>query len=97
MWYNKLENEDVDLKVELLPKIAEVLQVPVQELTQVNDSNYFSTVNNNSTIKNIANVVNDNAEIKELYEKLLASKDLVIAEKDERIKLLEAIIGKNKK
>lgn len=89
MWYNKLENEEVDLKVVLLPKITEVLQVRVQELPQVNDSNYFSTVNNNSTIKNIANIVHNNTEIKQLYEKLLASKDLVIAEKDARIKLLE--------
>ncbi|MCC6691515.1 MAG: helix-turn-helix transcriptional regulator [Bacteroidia bacterium] len=89
VWYNKLENDEVAIKVDILPKLAEIFKVPVQELTQVNDSNYFSTTNNNSQIKNIANVVNDNSEIKELYEKLLNSKNDLLAEKDLRIKNLE--------
>ena len=94
VWYNKLENDEIDIKVDLLPKLADIFKVPVQELTQINDSNYFSTTNNNSQIKNIANVVNDNSEIKELYEKLLASKNELLSEKDSRIKILEVMLNK---
>lgn len=95
-WYNKLENDEIDIKVDLLPKLAEIFNVPVQELTQINDSNYFSTINNNSQIKNIANIVNDNAEIKELYEKLILSKDELLKEKDNRISYLQKILESSK-
>ncbi len=92
-WYNKLENDEIDIKVDLLPKLAEIFKVPVQELTQVNDSNYFSTTNNHSQIKNIANIVNDNAEIKELYDKLIISKDELLKEKQNRIDYLEKLLN----
>jgi len=38
--------------------------------------------------------VNDNSEIKELYEKLLTAKNVIISEKDVRIKLLEDLLNK---
>ena len=97
VWYNKLENDEIDIKLDLLPKLAEIFKTPVQELTQISDSNYFSTTNTNSQIKNIANVVNDNSESKELYEKLLTSHKQLLDEKDARIKILENLLHKNQK
>ena len=101
VWYNRLEQNEIDIKVDLLPKLAKIFDVPVQDLTEINGSNFFSSNNTNSQIKNIANVVNDNDSIKELYERLLISKDELLSnhkellkEKDYRIESLEKILKK---
>jgi transcriptional regulator with XRE-family HTH domain len=88
VWYNKLENDEIDIKVDLLPKLAEILKVPIHELTQINGSSYFNS-HNNGTVKNMANVVNDNQEVKELYEEIIKVKNHLLTEKDLRIKMLE--------
>jgi len=88
VWYNKLENDEIDIKVDLLPKLAEIFKVPVQELTQINGGNYFSS-NNNGNVKNIANIVHDNQEVKELYEELIKAKNELLLAKDLRIMQLE--------
>ena len=88
VWYNKLENDEIDIKVDLLPKLAEIFKVPVHDLTQINGENYFSS-HNNLNVKNIANVVNDNQEVKELFEELIKVKNELLQEKDLRIKMLE--------
>lgn len=95
VWYNRLEQNEIDIKVNLLPKLAKIFGVPVQDLTEVNGSNFFSSNNSNSQIKNIANVVNENDSIKELYERLLIVKDDLIKEKELQIKNLLSMI-KNK-
>ena len=33
VWYNKLEQNEIDIKVDLLPKLAKIFDVPVQDLT----------------------------------------------------------------
>jgi transcriptional regulator with XRE-family HTH domain len=92
VWYNKLENNEIDVKVDFLAKIAEIFDVPVYELTQLNGTNYFSSNNANSTIKNIANVVNDNQELKHLYDSLIECKNIIIQEKEERLEMQKKII-----
>ncbi len=96
VWYNKLENNEIDIKVDLLPKIAEIFNVPVTELTEVNGSNYFSSNNTNSQIKNIGNVINDNESLKENYEKVIAAKNETIISLHEQIQQLKTIITSKK-
>ena len=97
VWYNKLENNEVDIKVDLLPKIADVLKVPVTELTEINGSNYFSSNNTHSQIKNIGNVINDNESLKENYEKIIAAKNETIVSLQQQIHQLKVIVEKTKK
>lgn len=97
VWYNRLEQNEIDIKVDLLPKLAKIFDVPVQDLTQVNGSSFFSSNNSNSQIKNIANVVNDNEAAKEMYERLIKSKDEIIATQLELITQLKESVSFIKK
>ena len=92
VWYNRLEQNEIDIKVDLLPKLAKIFDVPVQDLTQVNGSSFFSSNNTNSQIRNIANIVNDNEAAKEMYERLINSKDeIIISQKETIIQLKNTI------
>ena len=97
VWYNKLENNEIDIKVDLLPRLAEIFNVPVTELTEINGSNYFSSNNTHSQIKNIGNVINDNENMKENYEKVIAAKNETIVSLHEQIDQLKQMVEKSKK
>lgn len=87
-WYIKLENDEVSIKLDLLPKIAAIFNIPVNELTQVNGQNYFQTTNHNTQVKNVASIIHENDKLETLYKTLLEAKDSIILEKEERIKIL---------
>lgn len=91
--YNKLERGETILSLERVYKISLVLEVNLSEILGLNFENQFNQTNkDNSTghlyhqqIQQIENFYQDS---KDVYEKLISSKE-------EQIKLLNLIIEKN--
>ena len=86
--YRKIEMGETKLTVERLFCIAEILKVPLSDL--LDTENMLQQTNNENATgyqQKIANFYQDN---KEVYEKLLNSKD-------EQISLLKSIIENSKK
>ena len=86
--YRKIEIGETKLTLERLFKIAEILNEPVSSLLEA-DGNVFNQTNNENSTGNqyqqtIENFYHEN---KEVYEKLLKSKD-------EQIELLKSMLGK---
>ena len=85
--YRKIEIGETKLTVERLFKIAEILKESVSNLLEV-DGNVFNQTNNeNSGNQYQQKIENFYHENKEVYEKLLKSKD-------EQIELLKSMVGK---
>jgi len=86
--YRKIEIGETKLTVERLFKIAEILDEPVSNLLEVSGSVFNQTNNESSTghqyQQQIENFYHEN---KEVYEKLLKSKD-------EQIELLKSVLEK---
>ena len=98
MWYIKIENDDTDIKFEQLKKVAEILDVSLNDIISFDDKVLF---NNNRHIydgENGSNIINNYPfdEMKTLYEKLLSEKEQRIQDKDAIIKELKEIINRNK-
>lgn len=84
--YRKIEKRETNLTVERLFKIAEILGEKVSKLLD-SDENTFNQTNNDSATGNQYQQTIENfyQENKEVYERLIASKD-------EQIKLLNRLI-----
>ena len=87
--YRKIEMGETKLSLERLFKIAEVLQESISSLLEAAEENIFNQTNSENTIGNqyqqrIGYFYQEN---KEVYEKLLKSKD-------EQIELLKGLLGK---
>ena len=87
--YRKIETGETKLSLERLFKISEVLQESVSSLLEAAEENIFNQTNSENTIGNqyqqrIGYFYQEN---KEVYEKLLKSKD-------EQIELLKGLLGK---
>ena len=90
--YTKLESGETKLTVDRLYKIAEILEIQVEDLLNAEEKGFHQEICNNKTITTISqqhveNLYQDN---KEVYEMLIKSKD-------EQIALLQELIEKYKK
>mgnify|MGYP006377953583 CR=1 FL=1 len=79
--YNKLERGETTLSLERLLKISEILEVNVGDILDIVPTNQFNQINRESSTgylqhQEIQNMYQDN---KEVYDKLIASKDEQIA------------------
>lgn len=91
--YSKIEKRDTKLSVERLYKIAEILNVKVEILLDIQPSNQFNQTNTESTtgyLQQIANFYQDNKEktekIIQLYEARLQDKDRLIVQLEKLVK-----------
>ena len=86
--YRKIETGETSLSVERLFKIAEILKQSVSYFLEA-DENVFTQTNNDhsSGYQYQQKIENFYQENREVYERLIASKD-------EQIKLLENMLGK---
>jgi len=84
--YWKIENGKTTLTVERLFQISEILNTPLSELLEIGNTVFQQTNNESSDIyqQKVENFYQDN---KEVYEKLLQSKD-------EQIALLKSLVAK---
>jgi transcriptional regulator with XRE-family HTH domain len=80
--YGKIEKENVKITVERLQKISEILEIDLGNLINSKNQNIFNLYNNQNANGYIENQYN---EMKEVYEKLIQSKD-------EQIKLLQELL-----
>jgi hypothetical protein len=96
--YLKIENNTVDINTEKLEKIAQILGIQLSELFSFDDkavlSNFFNNTNNNQAVNNTILAVHELGESRELYEKLLADKDQIIADKNAEILYLRELVAK---
>ena len=82
--YRKIENGETHLTVERLFQISEILGASLPELLEIDNAVFQQTNNENTSVyqQKIANFYQDH---KEVYEKLLQSKD-------EQIALLKSLV-----
>ncbi len=87
--YSRIELGQVDISVSMLKKIAEILNIKIQNLFGIEDVNFFNSINNNHQKGGQlqAYLQTDVEQIKGLYERLLK-------EKDEKIDILQSFIKK---
>ena len=89
--YGKLERDASNMPVERLYKISEVLETDLTKLLEICNKNIINNQSNagNGYVETINNDFKSMiAEIKEVYEKVIASKD-------EQITFLKKLIDKN--
>jgi len=84
--YRKIETGETKLTVERLFQISEILDTPLNDLLDI-DNSIFQKMNNESTNDYQQRIENFFQETKEVHEKLLQSKD-------EQIALLKSLLGK---
>lgn len=77
--YARLENEDTKITVERLYKIAEILDTSIIDFFDVDKISIQTQNNNEGAFGNGSYIQNLHIENKEIYEKLLISKDEQIA------------------
>ena len=79
--YTKIEKEETKLTVERLQKIADILDVKLGELLEVEPQSFHQEIHNNESVTAISHqkVENLYQENREVYEKLIAAKDEQIA------------------
>ena len=87
--YTKIERSETKLTVDRLLKIAEILDVKMEELLGLTTQSFHQDIHDNETVNAISQqkvetLYQDN---KEVYEKLIAAKD-------EQIALLKSMLGK---
>ncbi len=87
--YQKIENGQSKVTIDKAQIIADILKIDFDHLINFNPSNYLFQCSQ-SGINNTYNISNN----VEQYEILLKSKDQIISEQKERIKLLEIILNK---
>jgi transcriptional regulator with XRE-family HTH domain len=83
--YRKIETGATKLTVERLFRLSEIFEIPLAELLEI-DKELFQQINNESAIGYQQKIENFYQENKEVYEKLLQSKD-------EQIELLKKLIN----
>ena len=87
--YRKIETGETRLSLERLFEIAEILQESVAKLIEATEENILNQTNNDSSTGNqyLQKIENFYQENKEVYDKLLKSKD-------EQIELLKSLLNK---
>ena len=87
--YTKMERGETKLTIDRLQKIAEVLDVKLGDLLELEPQSFRQEIHNNNSVTAISQqkVENLHQENKEVYEKLIQSKD-------EQITLLKSMLEK---
>jgi len=95
--WQKIENGITKLDVDRLKAIAEIFEMTIEDLINVEDSVYISEIKNNDVGFNNSSVtINHKSEVEtQLYERMIAEKDKVIIEKDKEIEYLRGLLAKN--
>ncbi|TXK73897.1 helix-turn-helix domain-containing protein [Mesonia sp. HuA40] len=95
--YTKLESNKTKLTVERLYKIAEILDVEVGEILNLQPNNQFNQTNKDNTtgyLQQTANFYQENKEQSKkiilLYEQRIADKEFIIAEMKKSIEVLSS-------
>lgn len=86
--YSKIEKDETDIALKRLVQIAEILEVKLADIFKFDEKLGFNSPENQGDATEV--VTNQETQITELYERLLASKEQQILELKEIITLLKA-------
>lgn len=94
--WQKVENGVTKLDIERLQLIANVLETTIEDLINVDDSVYINAIKDNEVGFNNSSVTinHKSEEEKNLYERLIAEKEKIIADKDKEIAFLRGLLDK---
>jgi transcriptional regulator with XRE-family HTH domain len=95
--WQKIENGITKLDVDRLKAIAEIFEMTIEDLINVEDSVYIGEIKDNDVgFNNSSITINHKSEVEtQLYERIIAEKDKVIIEKDKEIEYLRGLLAKN--
>jgi transcriptional regulator with XRE-family HTH domain len=86
--YSKIEKDGTDITFKKLVQIAEILEVKLADILEFDEKLVFNFSENQGNSSN-GLVINNETQTKELYERLLETKDQQILELKEVIVLLK--------
>ncbi|MCL2327635.1 MAG: helix-turn-helix transcriptional regulator [Bacteroidetes bacterium] len=87
--YTKIEQGETKLTVERLQKIANILNVTLNELLELEPQSFHQEIHNNESITAISH-----QKAEDLYQENRKIYEQLIACKDEQIALLKNLVGK---
>lgn len=93
--WQKIENGITRLDIERLHQIAAILETPIEELINADDSLNINEIKDNHVgfNNNTVNIHETSDVERELYERLIAEKDRIIADKDSEIKYIKELLS----
>jgi transcriptional regulator with XRE-family HTH domain len=92
--YSKIENNETKLNVEVLQRVSEILEVPIESFFNNSQQPILNDFSNRTGGDNVIYKNNSTEKIEDLYKDLLNSKDDVINSKIQEIETLKMVIKK---
>lgn len=90
--YSKIENNETKLNVDVLQRVSEILEVPIETFFNNSQQPILNDFSNRTGGDNVIYKTNTSEKIEELYKDLLKSKDEVISSKIQEIDTLKVVI-----
>lgn len=90
--YSKIENNETKLNVDVLLKISEVLDIPIESFFRDTQQPILNDFSNRTGGDNVIYKTNSVEKIEELYNQLLISKDEIIKSKQNEIDTLKSLL-----
>ena len=94
--YSKIENNETKLNVDVLQRVAQILEVPIETFFNNSQQHILNDFSNRSGGDNVIYKNNLTEKMEELFKDLIKSKDDVIASKIQEIETLKIVINKLK-
>jgi len=92
--YSKIENNETKLNVDVLQRISEILNVPIESFFSKSQQPILNDFSNRTGGDNIIYKNNLTEKMEELFKEIIKSKDEVIASKINEIETLRMVINK---
>ncbi len=89
--YSKIENNETKLNVDVLQRVAQILEVPIETFFNNSQQHILNDFSNRSGGDNVIYKNNSTEKIEELYSHLLKSKDDIINSKINEIESMKKI------
>ena len=90
--YSKIENNETKLNVDVLLKISEVLDIPIESFFRDTLQPILNDFSNRTGGDNVMYKNNSVEKIEELYNKIIIAKDEIIKSKQNEIDTLKSLI-----
>ena len=92
--YSKIENNETKLNVDVLKRISEILNVPIESFFSKSQQTILNDFSNRTGGDNIIYKNNLTEKMEELFKEIIKSKNEVIASKINEIETLRMVINK---
>lgn len=89
--YSKIENNETKLNVDVLQRISEILEVPIETFFNNSQQPILNDFSNRTGGDNVIYKNNSIEKVEELNEKLLKLKDEIIESKNSEIQMLKRL------